>query len=158
MFTDFRCKGHSCLYYCFNYSTLNNKFREKLDTYYVFMYHPDISTSVDFYMYQCKQQSFNQSWNRRITRGRRCGPNKGYFGKCLKGSWKEASEVCAELGGTLPIIRSRKELDELISLLYLPKLHPPIMTIVFIGLEEKQVGYNSAKIMNAMLLISKYTN
>ena len=135
VYTKFLCHKDNCDYYCFNYSTLKKKPHEQLDTYYVFIYHPDIS------IHFCEKKILARPGRR----GQICGPTKGPFGECLKGSWKEAYEVCAKLGGTLPVIRSRDELDELISLLYLPNLPPPMMTIVFIGLVEIHVCYNLFK-------------
>ena len=47
-------------------------------------------------------------------------------------SWIEASKLCRSAGGTLPIIRSREELDELISLLKYGSALPPI-EILYLG-------------------------
>ena len=50
-----------------------------------------------------------------------------------KKSWFEASEICRIAGGTLPIIRSRDELEELTNLLKFGKALPPI-EFLFIGI------------------------
>ena len=47
-------------------------------------------------------------------------------------SWIEASKLCRSAGGTLPIIRSREELDELMSLLKYGSALPPI-EILYLG-------------------------
>ena len=67
----------------------------------------------------------------------------------LKGTWNEASEFCKSLGGYLPIIRSREEQDELVSLLRLSLRESDVFRksnwhrtihhqVVFIGLSTNQ--------------------
>ena len=52
----------------------------------------------------------------------------------VKKSWTEADELCRSAGGTLPIIRSKDELDELISLVQFEKGLPPI-ELIYMGLQ-----------------------
>ena len=55
-------------------------------------------------------------------------------------SWFQATELCKSAGGTLPIIRSREELNELINLIKYSKGLPPI-ELVYVGWKIKhQVG------------------
>ena len=48
-------------------------------------------------------------------------------------SWNEASDACQSIGGSLPIIRSREELDELIALVKLSSFFPP-SDFIFVNL------------------------
>ena len=57
----------------------------------------------------------------------------------FRGTWLEAYELCKRFDGFLPILRSREELDQLISVLKLPMVPPPPMKIMFIGLIIHQV-------------------
>ena len=61
-----------------------------------------------------------------------------------KSSWKAASGLCKSAGGYLPIIRSRRELNEIIDLFKLKRLQGPlpIIQIMFIGL----ISSNSSRI------------
>ena len=60
-----------------------------------------------------------------------------------KKSWIEASMLCRSAGGYLPIIRSRKQLNELMDIIKLMVFLPPIH-LIFIGLIIKnQVIYQS---------------
>ena len=51
-----------------------------------------------------------------------------------KATWKEASDLCKAVGGYLPIVRSRKELDKITSLFKLKRLTLPLIQIMFLGL------------------------
>ena len=51
-------------------------------------------------------------------------------------SWNDASFLCQHMGGSLPIIRSKSELDEFIALLTFSQYIPP-QEKVFIGLSTK---------------------
>ena len=53
-----------------------------------------------------------------------------------KVSWNSASSLCQHMGGFLPIIRSKSELDEFIALITFSKYIPP-QDKVFIGLSTK---------------------
>lgn len=57
----------------------------------------------------------------------------------LKGTWLEAMHLCLKFNGSLPILRSREELDHLLSLFKLPFQTPPPMPLMFIGLIKTQV-------------------
>ncbi len=57
----------------------------------------------------------------------------------LKGTWIEAMHLCAKFNGSLPILRSREELDHLLSLFKLPYQTPPPMPVMFIGLIKTKV-------------------
>lgn len=48
-------------------------------------------------------------------------------------SWHEASKICEDVGGYLPILRSKKELEELLAMVKLSPFVPPVKG-VFIGL------------------------
>ena len=52
----------------------------------------------------------------------------------VKKSWTEADELCRSAGGTLPIIRSKDELNELINLLQFEKGLPPI-ELIYLGFQ-----------------------
>ena len=53
----------------------------------------------------------------------------------LKRTWEEAFAMCSTIGGHLPEVRDRNELDELISLFQLSHDMPPVEAI-YIGLYE----------------------
>ena len=55
-----------------------------------------------------------------------------------KKSWIEASMLCRAAGGYLPIIRSRKQLNELMDIIKIIKYLPPIH-LIFIGLINLKV-------------------
>ena len=77
---------------------------------------------------------FNPKQYYRILRDfSRCEPssNKGTVAK----SWVEASVLCKSIGGILPIIRNRDELDELITFLKLSEHMPPVEAL-YIGLRR----------------------
>ena len=57
-----------------------------------------------------------------------------YSPSSTKKSWMEASTLCRHAGGTLPVIRSKDELEELISLLKFGNGLPPI-AFIFLGLQ-----------------------
>ena len=52
----------------------------------------------------------------------------------LQWTWNEADNVCRSMGGTLPILNSRDELDDLISLI---KITPdiPLVEALYLGLK-----------------------
>ena len=58
----------------------------------------------------------------------------------FRGTWLEAYKLCYHFGGFLPILRSKEELDQLISILKLPVIPPPPMKIMFIGLTSYRVS------------------
>ena len=53
--------------------------------------------------------------------------------RSLKITWNQASKLCQDMNGTLPILRSKEQQDEIISLLSSHQTPPPIM-VLFIGL------------------------
>ena len=55
--------------------------------------------------------------------------------KALK-SWLEANKLCTSINGYLPILRNKDELNELIALLRLSKLIPPV-EYLYIGLRQE---------------------
>ncbi len=55
------------------------------------------------------------------------------FSRDLSGTWNEASELCKSEGGTLPIIRTKHEHDQIITLC---KCSLTIMEVMFIGLSN----------------------
>ena len=57
-----------------------------------------------------------------------------------KKSWIEASMLCRSAGGHLPIIRSRKQLNDLMDIIKMIEQLPPIH-LIFIGLINLQVTY-----------------
>ncbi len=52
-------------------------------------------------------------------------------------SWKDASHLCAEVGGFLPHFTTKDDMEELISLLTLSQVLPPVEAI-YIGLSYSQ--------------------
>ncbi len=57
----------------------------------------------------------------------------------IRGTWIEAMQLCTKFNGSLPILRSREELDHLLSLFKLPFQTPPPMPVMFIGLIKTKV-------------------
>ena len=51
----------------------------------------------------------------------------------IKISWNEASKLCQDMNGTLPVLRSKEQQDEIISILSSANTPPPIM-VMFIGM------------------------
>ena len=51
----------------------------------------------------------------------------------IKISWNEASKLCQDMNGTLPVLRSKEQQDEIISMLSSEYTPPPVM-VMFIGL------------------------
>ena len=130
---EFKCynKKDECWYRCLNYSSSRDKAHSINNHYYAFIYHPNI--------YELKLKE-TCTRNKYVERQWKCrGFPVDILDDCLKGSWNEASQTCKEYGGHLPIIRSKDEQAELISLLYLSKIPPPFMTVMFIGLIGYQV-------------------
>ena len=52
-----------------------------------------------------------------------------YTDNLIKRTWAEAAATCRSVGGYLPIIRSKSELEEIISLLKLTKKMPPVVAL-----------------------------
>ena len=128
----FQCynKRDYCWYSCLNYSSAIKNEHNDNNHYYAFIYHSSI---IELKGACTKYKYVERKW---VCRG----PFAAWgVEQCLKGSWNEASETCAEFGGYLPIIRNKDQQDELISLMYLSKIPPPLMTIIFIGLKGPQV-------------------
>ena len=128
-------KRDYCWYRCLNYSLAGDQGHIDNNHYYAFIYNSNIY-ELQLYRTCTKYKYVNRKWKCRGTPAFMLGE------ECLKGSWNEASETCAEFGGYLPIIRSKDEQDELISLLYLSKIPPPLMTIMFIGLMGYKVCHH----------------
>ena len=96
------------LVHCLKYRSPKNYFG--LDIHYYTMF--------EFYFYQRGARDYwNPCWKPSTTRK----------------SWVEASFLCKMYGATLPILRSKDELDELITLLKHQTSIPPI-DVLFIGL------------------------
>ena len=51
-------------------------------------------------------------------------------------SWNDATSMCKDIGGFLPIIRSKSEMDEFIALVTFSQYIPP-QDKIFIGLSTK---------------------
>ncbi len=58
----------------------------------------------------------------------------------LRGTWVEARQLCLKFDALLPILRSKEELDNLISIFKLPYQSPPPMPVMFIGLIKTKVN------------------
>ena len=115
-----------CFYRCLNYTVdINRDHRH----HYTYVFHLD----MDSQRLSC-HPPISKNW----IRNEDCD-NANETIRYLKGSWNEAANVCAKLGGYLPIIRSKDEQDELISILKLPSITPPLMNIIFIGLRNYKV-------------------
>ena len=133
---QYKCynKRDYCWYRCLNYSSAKNNEQNDNNHYYAFIYHSNI---IELKKTCTRYKYVGRKWTCRGFFASRWDRNE-----CLKGSWNEALETCAEFGGYLPIIRSKDQQDELISLLYLSKIPPPLMTIIFIGLIEYEVCHH----------------
>ena len=71
----------------------------------------------------------------------KCHKYKGTCSSSAKPlSWNEASQLCKHLGGYLPILRNKDEMEEFTSLIKSTKGLPPIEN-VFIGLYYYKVGH-----------------
>ena len=69
-------------------------------------------------------------------------------------SWREASELCRDIGGYLPYFTSREELDELLALLKLsPDIHP--IEALYIGLTTNPLVTRFAR-CHRLLYVSFY--
>ena len=93
--------------FCLNYSNSINAFPFKTHYYIAFYFHDE----------RLKPEPV--PWRKRIDK-----------------SWFQAAELCRSAGGTLPIIRSKDELNELINLIKCSKGLPPI-ELVYIGWKIK---------------------
>ena len=92
--------------WCYNFSSSKNYFRKKSHYYVTFYFHKEDIASVT-----------DDFWKSHGTRK----------------SWIEASLLCRSAGGSLPILRSKEELDELITLLKLGHKFAAV-EFLFIGL------------------------
>ncbi len=59
----------------------------------------------------------------------------------IRGTWTEAMQLCETFDGYLPILKSREQLDHLLSLFKLPFQTPPPMPVMFIGLIKSKVKF-----------------
>ena len=117
--------------FCLNYSDSINDFHFKKHYYIIFHFHGERYKNYHDLQYHRIsnspwQKHFNVKWSR------------GFFKTDdrlnVKKSWTEVDELCRSAGGTLPIIRSKDELKELISLLQFEKGLPPI-ELIYIGFQ-----------------------
>ena len=68
-----------------------------------------------------------------IPKNNKC-PTQQSKGKVIK-SWTEASNFCKSIGGTLPLLRNRDELNEIITFLKLSEDMPPVEGL-YIGIQR----------------------
>ena len=102
-FNNVRCLVYT---YCYNFSTSKNYFKKKWHYFVNFYFHKEDMTSVSL--------DFQESHGTRK-------------------SWIEASLLCRSAGGSLPILRSKEELDELITVLKVEHKFAAVQ-FLFIGL------------------------
>ena len=93
--------------HCSNYQSNKNYFQKKQHYYVSFYFHKERYARMSHF------------------------EHKSFIGS--KKTWLQASELCRSAGGTLPILRSKEELDELITLLQVGKGLSAI-EFIFIGL------------------------
>ena len=102
--------------------------------------------SLTFTSYKCSKNYFNLTKHHYIVFDFDffsidiCNPDPKGLKKI---SWIEADKLCRHVGGTLPQIRSRDELDELRSLLKFGKVLPPI-GLLFIGFNVSEFSFSLA--------------
>ena len=117
--------------FCLNYSNSINAFHFKNHYYIIFHFHGERYKNYQDLQYHRIssspwQKHFDVKWSR------------GFFKTDdrlnVKKSWTEADELCRSAGGTLPIIRSKDELNELIDLLQFEKGLPPI-ELIYLGFQ-----------------------
>ena len=110
--------------YCLNYTSGQNSylffwnFTQYLKCYYI----PPL-----------KWRNFWAEAGFTIPKNNKC-PTQQSKGKVIK-SWTEASKFCKSIGGTLPLLRNRDELDEIIAFLKLSKDMPPVEGL-YIGIHR----------------------
>ena len=109
-------------YYCINYSSVINYMENKMvgQHYYVYLLNPAVNPFASSFT---KPQS-NLSWN-------------------------EASKVCLSVNGTLPVLRSKDQQDEIMSHLS-SSFTPPTIMIMYVGLS---VSHNPHKVRNIIFLL-----
>ena len=124
--------------YCLNYTSVQNSylyfwnFTQYLHCYYV----PPPWMRVYDRIESWAEVGFT------IPKNNKC-PKQQSKAKVIK-SWTEASQLCKLIGGYLPLIRNRDELDEIIAFLKLSKNMPPVEGL-YIGLRNSfktQVTYH----------------
>ena len=104
--------------YCLNYTSIQNSyiflwnFTQYLKCYLVL--HPKWENISSLF----------EDVGFKISKGNKC-PTQQPKGKVIK-SWKEAFNLCKSIGGTLPLLRNRDELEEIIAFLKLSKDMPPV--------------------------------
>ena len=122
--------------YCLNYTSVQNNylffwnFTQYLKCYFI------IDIPVADYKSLYTYKHYSKIWGNRgftVPKSNKC-PTRQSKGKVIK-SWKEASQLCKSIGGSLHIIRNRNELDEIIAFLKLSKDMPPVEGL-YIGLRR----------------------
>ena len=122
LFSHVMCMVHA---YCYNFSSGKNYFKKKLHYYVNFYFHKEDIASVT-----------DDFWKSHGTRK----------------SWVEASFICRSAGGSLPILRSKEELDELMKLLKLGHRFSAV-DFLFIGLVFSRMVNISYR---SIIFIAKY--
>ena len=124
--------------YCLNYTSLQNTYLFFWNfTQYLHCY---IAPVPSFRMY------FEKTWAKAgftIPINNTC-PTQQSKGKVIK-SWTEASQLCTSIGGYLPLIRNRDELDEIIYFLKLSKDMPPVEAL-YIGIKTSLKSQVTSKV------------
>ena len=123
--------------YCLNYTSLQNS--------YLFFWHftqylqcyvtvpPRLERHGAFLFFMRQDAS---TWKKRgfaFPKNNKC-PKQQSKGKVAK-SWTEVSNLCKSIGGTLPLLRNRDELDEIIAFLKLSEDMPPVEGL-YVGLKR----------------------
>ena len=120
--------------YCLNYTTVQNNylffwnFTRYLKCYFI------IDIPVADYKSLYPYKYYSKVWGNKgftVPESNKC-PTGESKDKVIK-SWRDASQLCKSIGGSLPIIRNRNELDEIIAFLKMSEAMPPVEGL-YIGL------------------------
>ena len=112
--------------YCLNYTSVQNSyiFLWNFTQYLKCYYRPNYKYPQ--FILMLGALGFN------ILKDNNC-PRQQSKGKVIK-SWTEAYNLCKSIGGTLPLLRNRGELEEIIAFLKLSKDMPPVEGL-YIGIQ-----------------------
>ena len=118
--------------YCLNYTSVQNSYLFLWHfTQYLQCYVTAPQSALLFFMRQdaltWKKRGFTSPKNNKC-------PTQQSKGKVAK-SWTEVSNLCKSIGGTLPLLRNRGELDEIIAFLKLSEDMPPVEGL-YVGLKK----------------------
>ena len=113
--------------YCLNYTSVQNNylffwnFTRYLKCYFI------IDMPVADYKSLHTYKYFSYIWGNKgftVPESNKCPTGQSKV-KVIK-SWRDASQLCKSIGGSLPIIRNRHDFDEIIAFLKLSEHMPPV--------------------------------